>query len=61
MTIQHVKVDDKKSDWCQIKAGLPQGTLIRPITFLIHINDLQTVVNGVKYVYDSSLWEACHQ
>ncbi len=29
--------------------------------FLININDLQTVVNGVKYVDDSSLWEAYHK
>ena len=30
-----------------------------PISFLLHINDLQTVVNHVKYVDDSSLWEVC--
>ncbi len=55
---QHVKVGEKISDWCHIKARVPQGTRHGPITFLIHINDLQAVVNGVKYVDDSSLWEA---
>ena len=30
-----------------------------PISFLLHINDLQTIVNHVKYVDDSSLWEVC--
>ncbi len=40
---------------------MTQGKLLSPITFSICINDLQTVVNRVKYVDDSSLCEACHK
>ena len=49
-----------RPDWSQVKAGVPQGTLVGPISFLLHISDLQIVVNHVKYyVDDSSLWEVC--
>ncbi len=51
-------MDVKISDWCNIKAWVQRGTLS---TILIQINDLQTVISGVKYVDDSSLWEAFHK
>ncbi len=57
---QRVKIGNIQSNWCHIKAGVPQGTLIGPVAFLIHINDLQTCVNNIKYVDDASMWEGCH-
>ena len=56
---QRVKLGQHLSEWSQVRAGVPHGTLVGPISFLLHINDLQTVVNHVKYVDDSSLWEVC--
>ena len=56
---QRVKMGSVKSEWCHIKAGVPQGTLLGPVAFLIHINDLKTDVHDMKYVDDTSLWEAC--
>ena len=56
---QWVKLGQHRSEWSQVRAGVPEGTLVAPISFLLHINDLQTVVNHVKYVDDSSLWEVC--
>ena len=56
---QRVRSGQHLSEWSQVKAGVPQGTLVGPISFLLHISDLQTVVNHVKYVDDSSLWEVC--
>ena len=56
---QRVKLGQHLSDWSQVKAEVPQGTLVVPISFLLHINDLHTVVSHVKYVNDSSLWEVC--
>jgi len=58
---QRVKIGDITSDWSHMKAGVPQGTLLGPICFLIHINDLKTVVHDIKYVDDSSLWEKCQR
>ena len=56
---QRVRVGRHLSDWSQVRVGVPQGTLVGPISFLMYINDLQTIVNHVKYVDDSSLWEVC--
>jgi len=56
---QRVKIGQHVSEWAQINAGVPQGTLVGPVSFLLHINDLQACVNSVKYVDDSSIWEVC--
>ena len=45
------------SDWVGVNAGVPQGILLGPVCFLIHINDLGTSsANMVKYVDDSTQW-----
>ena len=56
---QRVKMGSTMSEWVQIYGGVPQGTLLGPTGFLVHINDLQTVCNTCKYVDDSSVWEVC--
>ena len=56
---QRVKVGDVRSEWTGVNAGVPQGTLIGPVTFLLHINDLKTVCESEKYVDDASIWEVC--
>ena len=56
---QCTKLGDIVSEWTTINTGVPQGTLLGPVGFVIHINDLHTDVNISKYVDDSSLWEVC--
>jgi hypothetical protein len=56
---QRIKIRDKVSSYANIHGGVPQGTLLGPVAFLLHINDLQTSNKSVKYVDDTTIWESC--
>ena len=43
---QRVTLDGESSDWANVEAGVPQGSIIGPILFLIHINNLIKVVGS---------------
>lgn len=37
---QRVKVNGFMSDFCEVKTGVPQGTILGPLFFILYINDL---------------------
>ena len=48
---QTVVVDGEKSGHIPLCSGMPQGSVIRPVLFLIYINDLATTVSSMTCLF----------
>ena len=56
---QYVKLYDIKSKLLQIKTGVPQGSILRPLLFIIYFNDFSrasTIFDFICYADDTTLF-----
>ena len=55
---QRVVVDGEVSNWKSVLSGVPQGSVLGPILFLIYINDLDDSItsNLLKFADDTKLF-----
>ena len=59
---QRVALNGKFSSWTSIEAGVPQGSILRPLLFLNYINDLSDdLITKVKlFADDTSFFSVVH-
>ena len=54
---QQVIVWGLRSNWTRVKSGVPQGTILGPILFLVYINDLPSEIQSpIKFTNDTKLY-----
>ncbi len=51
MRFQRVVVNGKSSDWVPVLSGAPQGTVLGPHLFLLHINDIHQNVSSTTRLF----------
>ena len=59
---QRIDLNGQFSSWTSIEAGVPQGSILGPLLFLIYVNDLSDdLIKNVKlFADDTSLFSVVH-
>ena len=56
--LQQVKLNGSTSSWTTVKGGIPQGSALGPLLFLIYVNEMPSIVKFgklLKFADDTTL------
>ena len=49
--VQQVSVNGKNSEWANVTSGIPKGSVLGPIIFVLYINDLPENITSNVYMF----------
>ena len=52
---QRVKLHHSYSTWGLVRGGIPQGSALGPLLFLVYVNDMLSQINFLQYADDTAL------
>ena len=57
---QRVRVNDSISSWKPVESGIPQGSILGPILFILYVNDIPSQLKSIIAMYadDTKLYSA---
>ena len=49
--LQRVKLNGSTSSWTNVQGGIPQGSALGPLLFLVYVNDMPSIVENGKLLH----------